>query len=473
MITDVNRYEVVDFLNRRKIGTLDQEFIAKNGSPGQDFIIHGQTWRIISIDDDQNLVQVEVASQSFGAVPAWEGEMIPVSFHVAQEVGRMRGKLASWITKESAIDDVFKGYSISSEAVEKVADFVQRQLTSGYNVPTNRHLIIEGFENFVIIHGCYGNLVNETLGKALAALLSARFGFNVATQVDAYRIALITPAYVNTETVKKELLNLNSDELIEILDRVLGDTSLLAWRLWNVAKRFGLVDHHAEYSRRRGRLLASTLRWSPIYEEAIREVYIEKMDLKNASKVLSMIQGKEIKVQAYGRSKEYSPFSLPILDRIAPHDVLRPVIPTQAILDVVKERLHLGEVRLVCLLNADYDGIRRIRSLPNKVRCPNCGYTLIATTYRYDIDLANLAKKRIAKKKLTAEEEKRWQTAWKSANLVQTYGKKAIVVLRGRGIGPTSAARILRSYHRNDDDLYLDIIKAERNYVKTRMFWDK
>jgi ATP-dependent Lhr-like helicase len=473
MITDVNRYEVVNFLNRRKIGTLDQEFIAKNGKPGQEFIIHGQTWRIISIDEEQDVVQVEVASQSFGAIPAWEGEMIPVSFHVAQEVGRLRKKLADWIEKESTTADVFNGYAINSEAIEKTIDFVRRQLKNNYNVPTHRHMIIECFENYIIIHGCYGNRVNETLGKALAALLSARFGFNVATQVDAYRIALITPAYVNPERVKKELLNLKPDELLEILDNVLGDTSLLAWRLWNVAKRFGLVNRQAEYSGRRGRMLASALRGSPIYEEAIREIYIEKMDLNNACKVLNRIQDKEIQIQTYRRSKAYSPFSLPILDRIAPHDVLRPVIPTQAILEIVKERLQYGEVRLVCLLNADYNGIRRVRSLPNKVRCPNCGYTMIAATYRYDSDLAKIVEKRIAKKTLTKEEEKRWQTAWKSANLVQAYGKKAIIVLRGRGIGPTSAARILRSYHRSEDALYLDVIKAERNYIKTRMFWDK
>jgi ATP-dependent Lhr-like helicase len=473
MITDVNRYEVVDFLNRRKIGTLDQEFIAKNGQVGQEFIIHGQTWRIISIDEEQDAIQVEAVPQSFGAIPSWEGEMIPVSFHVAQEVGRLREKLADLIGKNQMLSLAFSRYPMNSEATEKVVDFIQRQLKNGYNVPTHRQMIIECFENYIIIHGCFGNRVNEALGKALAALLSARFGFNVATQVDAYRIALITPAYVNPEKVTEELVKLKPDELMQVLDSVLSDTSLLAWRLWNVAKRFGLVDHQAKYNGRRGRMLASALRESPIYEEAIREIYIEKMDLNNARKILHRIQDKEIQVQTYKRSKTYSPFSLPILDRIAPHDVLRPVIPTQAILDVVKERLHFGEVRLVCLLNADYNGIRRVRSLPTKVSCPNCGYTLIAVTYRHDHELVKIVTKRIKKKKLSKEEEKRWQAAWKSANLVQTYGKKAIIALRGRGVGPTIAARILRDYHRNENDLYFDIIKAERNYIKTRMFWDK
>ena len=80
MITEVKRYGVVNFFDRRKIGFLDQEFISKNGKSGQDFIIHGQMWRIASIDEEKRLVQVEPVPQSFGAIPAWEGESMPAPF---------------------------------------------------------------------------------------------------------------------------------------------------------------------------------------------------------------------------------------------------------------------------------------------------------------------------------------------------------------------------------------------------------
>jgi len=53
MIPDVKHYSVIDFLSKRRIGTLDQEFVARNGRPGQEFIMHGQTWRMISIDDEK------------------------------------------------------------------------------------------------------------------------------------------------------------------------------------------------------------------------------------------------------------------------------------------------------------------------------------------------------------------------------------------------------------------------------------
>ena len=71
-----------------------------------------------------------------------------------------------------------------------------------------------------------------------------------------------------------------------------------------------------------------------------------------------------------------------------------------------------------------------------------------------------------------SDEEKRWQVAWKSATLTQTYGKKALVVLGARGVGPTTAVRILHSHYRNESEFYMNIIQAERNYLRTRMFWD-
>jgi ATP-dependent Lhr-like helicase len=58
------------------------------------------------------------------------------------------------------------------------------------------------------------------------------------------------------------------------------------------------------------------------------------------------------------------------------------------------------------------------------------------------------------------------------AHLVATYGKKAVVALMGRGVGPETAARIL-SQLRDDDIAFLrDILAAEINYARTRSFWD-
>ena len=186
-----------------------------------------------------------------------------------------------------------------------------------------------------------------------------------------------------------------------------------------------------------------------------------------------MIQNGEVEIEVAKRTRDYSPFSLPILDRIAPQDILRPAIPTQSLIEVIKERLDEEQVRLICVFKADYEGVRRVRTLPEKIKCPRCGSTLVAATYANDTNMIKVVRKRVAKRVLTVEEGKTWQTAWKNASLVQTYGKKAITTMAARGVGPTNAVRILRTYHRNEDDFYLDIIRAERDYARTRMFWDR
>jgi len=55
--------------------------------------------------------------------------------------------------------------------------------------------------------------------------------------------------------------------------------------------------------------------------------------------------------------------------------------------------------------------------------------------------------------------------------LVETFGKNAIIVLSGYGVGATTAARILRNMI-DEELMYKQIYEAERQYVMTRGFWD-
>ena len=52
------------------------------------------------------------------------------------------------------------------------------------------------------------------------------------------------------------------------------------------------------------------------------------------------------------------------------------------------------------------------------------------------------------------------------------HGKKAAMVLVGRGVGPDTAARILARYHLEEAELLRDILAAEVSYARTKKFWD-
>jgi len=46
------------------------------------------------------------------------------------------------------------------------------------------------------------------------------------------------------------------------------------------------------------------------------------------------------------------------------------------------------------------------------------------------------------------------------------------MVLAGRGIGPDTAARILRTLHSDEDEFLRDILNAEILFAKNKRFWD-
>jgi len=82
-----------------------------------------------------------------------------------------------------------------------------------------------------------------------------------------------------------------------------------------------------------------------------------------------------------------------------------------------------------------------------------------------------IAKKKLKKKELSNEEMKEFQSMRRSADLVIVYGKKAVLVLAGRGIGPQTAARILSMLQPTKEKLLKDILEAEKEFIRTKKYW--
>ena len=75
--------------------------------------------------------------------------------------------------------------------------------------------------------------------------------------------------------------------------------------------------------------------------------------------------------------------------------------------------------------------------------------------------------------KLTSEDKKEIKRGGKSSVLVEAYGKKAIIALASRGIGPQTASRILARKFNSEFDFYKALWNAEKEYARTRAFWDE
>ena len=58
------------------------------------------------------------------------------------------------------------------------------------------------------------------------------------------------------------------------------------------------------------------------------------------------------------------------------------------------------------------------------------------------------------------------QRLLKNANIVLSSGKKAVIALSARGVGPENASRILATLTEGDA-FYREIMKSERNFIQT------
>ena len=246
VIPDVKRFDVFDFFRKRRIGTLDQDFVARKCKGGTVFIIHGQTWKVINVNEEKLSVEVEPTVPTLDAIPSWEGEIIPVSFETAQEVGKLRADILSKARRPAGFERTQDQLQLTDAAISKINETVRSQLKN-YPVPTDKHIIIEKFENCIVIHACFGSTVNDTLAMILGSMLSAKYGVNVATQTDPYRIAIICPFKIEPETVALELSKFTPEDVEKVLVEALQNSDLFAWKHWHVARRFGIVERKADY----------------------------------------------------------------------------------------------------------------------------------------------------------------------------------------------------------------------------------
>jgi hypothetical protein len=96
---------------------------------------------------------------------------------------------------------------------------------------------------------------------------------------------------------------------------------------------------------------------------------------------------------------------------------------------------------------------------------------MIAATSPKKKDIPKIVAKRIRGETLTKAEDKELKAAALTAELVSRYGKAALMVLAGRGIGATTAARILKPRLKDRLEILREIAKGELQYERTRQYW--
>jgi ATP-dependent Lhr-like helicase len=447
-IPDILKFKVLDVINKKIIGSLDQRFVGDYGDTGNIFVLRGTQWRILNVDEKSLTINVEPVHSGGITVPYWEGENIPVDYKTARKVGLFRTKVKH--DSISLLNKIITSLNFDS-------------------IPDDKTIVIESAksQSIIVLHACFGTKINATLATLLSSMLSAKLGFMVESRSDAYRIILSSKAKIS----EKHLIDILKDQydLDTIVTASLGGTHNVNWRIWCVAKKFGTVGKDAIYDRKSARFLYERYSNTPLVAEALRELFHDKYDLNNTTKILDKIRNNEIQIK-WHTVDTFSKLAEPILDHTTKY-YSSPSSINKGILELVKSRLFKTKHRVICARCGKWERVFETNEINNTLVCPYCKSRQITSTFYSDYDLQKIIQKKYQGKKTSHEENHRFERAWKVSSLIQNFGKTAFIVLSGFGVGADTAARILRNMI-DEETLYRQIYEAERQYITTRGFWD-
>jgi ATP-dependent Lhr-like helicase len=467
MIPDEETYEVYDLSSRTTVGTLDERFVLNFATPGEVFIQRGEMWRITEVDEDETQVEVTPIEDPAGEVPSWTGKEIPVPAAVAGEVGEMRdvatAQFEGGADRQAVAREFLPRYPSDERTLAEALDAVEKQVETGAPTPTADRLVIEGQGRGVVLNAPFGHEVNETLGRLCSALVGQRTGSSVGMEVDPYRIELEVPGRAGPNDVAEVLKTTDPAHVEGLLELALKNSQTLKFTLAQVAAKFGALKRYQGSGQFGADRLLAALEDTPVYEEALREVFHTDLAVEAAAEVLERIQSGETELVT---AREHTPIGTG--GRSSGRELLVPENADASVVETLKERIHEDRVILCCLHCTDWTRKTKVKRVSDQPRCPECESTRIASLNPWDEE----AVKAVKANQKDDEQERLTERAYKSANLVQSHGKQAVIAMAARGVGPHNAARIIAKLRENEADFYRDILEQERQYARTQSFWD-
>jgi ATP-dependent Lhr-like helicase len=470
MIPDEKQYLIIDQSNDEAVGVLDEAFVAEYGEPGRKFIVRGSPWRMMSIRGDK--IYVKPIRDPTGSIPSWVGEEIPVPFEIGQEVGSIRRLVEresrSGRTESDIITDLCKTYPVGAETMRRALNETFEQISSGLDVPTDRRVVVEDWEDFAIINAHFGLLVNRTLARLVGHVLSEELGMTVGVQQDPYRMVVQTSGAANATKVAQVLQQLARMDINALVAESSKKTGLFKRRLVHVARRFGAITRWVEFGSVNLKQLMRSFEGTVIMEEALKETLEKDLDVANTAHTLQQI-GNTVQLVVAPKAEDASPIARIGIERISRKtDLIPPEKMKRILLESTKVRI-LNEFRtLVCLSCLSYARIHKVKDMPMEFSCPKCKSGHLAISTETPEFFEKIREKR--RGSLSQHEERIMDEVKESGKLLEKYGKAAAYVMAGRRISPGEAKVVLRRNSRISDRLYQAIMDAERRVLRKR-FW--
>lgn len=482
MIPDERRYPIIDVLSDRTIGTVGDEFMALRARIGLNIIIRGKVWRIVQIEDETGNVYVVPSEDPMAAIPGWDGEILPVPYTLAQEVGRLRAEVADRLKKEDNVrlvaEKLAGRLTTDVETLLKTVEEIDKHIKTGATVPTHNEILIEAFDKYIVVHACFGERVNRTLGAIFDTILSGD-EFITGWRNDGYHILIETPRKVeqyDLERLPSLLFGLTGERVESAFQEYLQARFPFAYKMKFVAERFGALPRGKTMGPESLSQLPRRFDRTPVREETIREALSEKVDIATTEQIMGEVRIGKIGIATFLCRERPTPLGFHILAEYAEiPELMAPEGVLLSNIDRMKRAIQARHPLLVCLSCGEYSNERRIGELPEKVICEKCGASLISQL-RSGQDpkmIRDIFQQRLRGEEITPEELEQLTWVKRTADLILSYGKKALIAFQVKGVGPETAFRILGRMHPKEDDFYMDLLKAKIQFLRTRPYWEK
>jgi len=468
MIPDEKDYLVIDIKDDSPVGILHEAFVAEYAKPGVKFIIRGSPWKILNIHNDKIYVKAE--NDPTGAIPSWIGDEIPVPLEVALEVGRIRQRVERGLREgkkpEEIASELAEEYPARTEIiVRSIAETVEH-FKLGYPVPTDRRVVVEPWNDNIIIHAHFGTLVNRTVSKLLGNLISEDIGYPIGVQQDAYHIVIQIVGKVDSIYIV-EMLKMVTLPLDIIIKDAIKKSGIFKRRLINVARKSGALSKSANFSNITLGKLMKSFEGTCIFEEALKDTLLKDLDVEATIDLLGKISKGDIEVARLEPGGEVSPLAKIALESISMKtDIVSPEKLDRIIIESVKARI-LNEVRvLACLHCKDYAENHRIKDLPEEIICPKCGSKELGV---FDRTVEEVRTVLLQYKRVVPKEDSRWWNRGRDwAKIVSLYGRRGVIIASARRVSLEEAWEILGTTIEESDYFYQRIVEAEKKSLKKR-----
>lgn len=306
--------------NGEVVGHVEEDFMEKL-QKGDTFVLGGNIYRF---NYARGMTLNVTPSASPPTIPSWFSEQLPLSFDLAVEIQRFRnimeGKFQYNRSKDEIIDFIHEYLYVDYNSAQSIYHYFREQYLYA-QVPSLKNLLIEyytgfGGRKFVVFHSLFGRRVNDALSRAVAYIIARKYKRDVMISVSDNGFYLSSEGKIGGLEAFKEL---KSENLEEILVQAIDKTETLAGRFRHCAGRSLMIlrrykGQEKSVSRQqvKSKILLKFVKELDdnfsILKEARREVMEDFMDLRNAEKVLKMIEEGKLSINQIN-TKIPSPFA--------------------------------------------------------------------------------------------------------------------------------------------------------------------